>query len=351
MYSTAGMKRADRNVFGQSSADCAVNSLSRPERVSSSNAAAASAVNIVTIGSYGNIGISTGISATPISCSLASAASANRRSYFARSWNAARFLRCSSRFFFGILLRLWSALEIALQVSNPQFLPIQLRVPVERRVFHRAIFSIRPVNSAHHQRAILHRAADWPQFVHAPRQSHRASARHKTERGPQASATATRRGRRNRSQRLRTDAESHATRRRRRCRARRRSARTLLGIPRIARLAAKPYGPLCQRSQRQLRDQHRARFIQPLHHHSIFVDGLLPETRRAPRRAVSLHRQQVLRAPRQTMQRPAIFPRGNLPVCVASLHLRALLSKRHREFQQRVVSLEPPQIHFRKRAR
>src|SRR6266478_6246653 len=182
MYSTAGINRADRNVFGQSSADCAVNSLSRPERVNSSNAAAASAVNIVTIGSYGNFGISNGISATPMSCSLASAASAERRSFLMLLLAFLfRLFGYRGLFFFSILLRLRSPLEIALQVSNPQFLPIQLRFPVERGVFHRAIFSIRPVNSAHHQCAILHRAADWPQFVHAPRQSHRSSARHKTE--------------------------------------------------------------------------------------------------------------------------------------------------------------------------
>src|SRR5437899_473221 len=43
MYSTAGMNRAARNVFGQSSLVCCVSSLSRPLRVRSSKAAAASA--------------------------------------------------------------------------------------------------------------------------------------------------------------------------------------------------------------------------------------------------------------------------------------------------------------------
>ena len=95
-------------------------------------------------------------------------------------------------------------------------------------------------------------------------------------------------------------------------RARRRSARPLRRIPRIARPPAKPLVAHRQRAQRELRNQHSARRIQPLHHRRVLIKRLVLEPARAPSRRIAFHRQQILRAPRNPVQRPAILPRRNL---------------------------------------
>ena len=75
------------------------------------------------------------------------------------------------------------------------------------------------------------------------------------------------------------------------------------------------------------------------------------EPSRAPRRRVALHRQQILRAPRNPMQRPAIIPRGNLRIGLLRLRQRPLLGERNNEMQLCVVPFEPVYIHLRQRQR
>src|SRR5688572_1826505 len=66
MYSTAGIKREDRNEFGHAFFRCAVSKLSRLDRVKSSKAAAASAERITDNAFTGrSVDSSTGSSLTP----------------------------------------------------------------------------------------------------------------------------------------------------------------------------------------------------------------------------------------------------------------------------------------------
>ena len=93
------------------------------------------------------------------------------------------------------------------------------------------------------------------------------------------------------------------------CRTRRRSARSLLQIPRVLGLPAEPLVALRQFARSQLRHQHRARVAQHLDHARVFVDHLVFICARAPRGLVALHRDDVFRAPGNPMQRPAILAR------------------------------------------
>src|SRR5713101_8468151 len=71
------MKRDVRNVLGQSNFPCWTSSLSLFDLVRSSNAAAASAVRMIRIASYGTSGRSTGIRLIPSRLNTSSAASSN----------------------------------------------------------------------------------------------------------------------------------------------------------------------------------------------------------------------------------------------------------------------------------
>ncbi len=71
----------------------------------------------------------------------------------------------------------------------------------------------------------------------------------------------------------------------------------------------------------------------------------------APRRAIALHGQKIFCAPRQSVQRSAIFSGGNLAVGFLRFGLRAVLRQRDDKFQRRIVALEARQIHVRQRDR
>src|SRR4029077_8674754 len=147
-------------------------------------------------------------------------------------------------------------LEVCLQITYAKLFPIHIRVPVESRVLHGAIFSVGPVNRAKNDGAILYLAADRTEFVHAPGESHGPRPRDKAKSRPQA-GTSTSRGRRcDGSQRFAANAEDYATRGGWRRRARRRSTRSLRATPGVAGLASVPLIAHCQRAKRELRYQH-----------------------------------------------------------------------------------------------
>ena len=104
-----------------------------------------------------------------------------------RGWFLLRRFLLLVRFFF----------EISLQITDAQFSPIEIRVPIESRRLHGAVAAVGSVNRMEDQRAIFHRAADGAEFVHAPRERHCSGARDEAERWPQACAAAARRRRGN----------------------------------------------------------------------------------------------------------------------------------------------------------
>src|SRR5258708_9194531 len=94
------------------------------------------------------------------------------------------------------LLR-WLGFEISFQVSDAQLAPVKAGVPVESRVLHRTIASVRTVNGAQHDGAVFHSAADGPQLVHGPGKGHGSSAWHQSKCRTQPGSPATRGRRRN----------------------------------------------------------------------------------------------------------------------------------------------------------
>ena len=118
-------------------------------------------------------------------------------------------------------------------------------------------------------------------------------------------------GERDGAQRLRADGEAHAARGDGAGRACRRSARSLRGIPRIARAPAEPLVAHGQRAERELGDEHGAGRIEPLDHGCVFIEGLMLESARAPRGRIAFDGEQIFRAPGNAVQRAAIFARGD----------------------------------------
>src|SRR5947209_19316707 len=77
----------------------------------------------------------------------------------------------------------------------------------------------------------------------------------------------------------------------------------------------------------------------------VFIEGLLLESTGAPGRAVALYAKQVFAAPRNAMQRSAIFAGGDFAVGFARLRLCALVSEGDDAVKLRVESLEAFEIH------
>ena len=97
----------------------------------------------------------------------------------------------------------------------------------------------------------------------------------------------------------------------RRARSGARSRRRFLEQPRIHRLPAEPDVVERQRSQAELGHQHRSRFMQTLHDDGIFFGHAIAERLCAIGRSNSRRVEQILAAPRDAVQRSAIFARGN----------------------------------------
>ena len=80
---------------------------------------------------------------------------------------------------------------------------------------------------------------------------------------------------------------------------------------------------LRERAQRELRDEDGARFVEPRHDRRLVVERLILVESRAPRGRIAFHREQILRAPGDAVQRAAIFAARDLRV-----HVLALVSAR-----------------------
>src|SRR5581483_10330948 len=122
--------------------------------------------------------------------------------------------------------------------------------------------------------------------------------------------------------------------------------RALMRIPWIARAAARlagirriaPEVTLCECAQRHLCDQHGSGRIQTLHDLGIVVELLMLESCRAPRGRVALPGEEILRTPRNSVQRPAIVSTGELAIRLRGLLERTLFRLGDHKLQQRVVA-------------
>jgi len=126
---------------------------------------------------------------------------------------------------------------------------------------------------------------------------------------------------------LRADGESHQTGGGGRTRPRRRPARSLLGVPRVAGLLAEPHVAPGEGAQAQLGHQHRTCLVEPLDNGRVLIDFLFLKRCRAPRCRVAANREQILRPPRDTVQRAPPGASGELSIGPARLLHRALLGQ------------------------
>ena len=129
-------------------------------------------------------------------------------------------------------------------------------------------------------------------------------------------------------------------RRRRRAGPRARPGGALFEKPGIHRLAAEPDIVERQRAQAQLRHQHRARIVQPLHHRGVLRGNAVAERLGAIgcRNAGGIH--QVLRAPRNPVERAAILAGGDLLVGLPGLRQRQVAGQRDDAAQLGVEALQ-----------
>ena len=101
-----------------------------------------------------------------------------------------------------------------------------------------------------------------------------------------------------------------------------------------------------QLAGRELGDQHRARVAQHLDDAGVVVERLLLERRRAPRGLVALDRDDVLRAPRNAVQRPLVLARRDLGVGALRLGAAVVVEERDDVVQQAVVAVQPREVHL-----
>src|SRR5207237_8972683 len=115
--------------------------------------------------------------------------------------------------------------------------------------------------------------------------------------------------------------------------------------------STEPIVALRELAECQLRDENCAGLVEPLHDGRVGVDGLFLIWAGAPRRLVSLGREEVLRSPRNSVQRTAILPLRDLRVSSACLSASALFGERDDAVELGIVALEAIKIHVRELAR
>ena len=125
----------------------------------------------------------------------------------------------------------------------------------------------------------------------------------------------------------------------------RRSARSLRGIPRALGLSAEPVIAARELAGGDLRDQHRAGVAQLLHHRGVVIKDLILERIRSPRGLVALDRDDVFRAPRNAVQRALVLARGDFGVGALRFGAAVVIEERDHVVQQRVVAMQPREIH------
>src|SRR6266403_2649142 len=103
-------------------------------------------------------------------------------------------------------------------------------------------------------------------------------------------------------------------------------------IPGIAGDAPKPMVAVCERPERKLCDKHGARFVQAFYDRGIFFNDLLFKTTCTPCCWIAFCGKKVFCAPRQSMERTAIFSSGDFTVRFFCLCEGALLGQSDHKF-------------------
>ncbi len=120
-------------------------------------------------------------------------------------------------------------------------------------------------------------------------------------------------------------------------------------IRRIPRTIGAPAEPLVaerELARRQLRDQNGPRFRKALDDGRIHVEDLRAKGLGSPSGRIAFRRDDVLAAPGNPVERAEVPARGDLGVGAPRLRHRQVLRESYDAVQERVVLLEPREIHL-----
>src|SRR6185437_14306216 len=167
-------------------------------------------------------------------------------------------------------------------------------------------------------------------FVHGPCNRHHAKAAHAAKAWTHPGNTAKSRRAYDRAARIRSKRKIGQAGGNNRARSARRTARPVVGIPRIlARAGQRRIGilvaqPACQLDHSRFTDENCSGSTQSLDHGRVVIKLLRSIWTRTPRRWISLRREQILGCIGNAMKRPTIMPGGDFFLRGMSLLQREL---------------------------
>ena len=191
------------------------------------------------------------------------------------------------------------------------------------------------------------RSRNRSHLVERPAQRHAAETADATIGRTKADNSAGARRRYDRPAGFGPNCEADESGRRRGSRAGRRAARSAFGVPRVPGSVAEPQIADRQLAGRQLGDEHCAGVAHARHRCRIVGKHLIGIRLSAPRREHILHREEILDPVRNAVERAAITAGLDLVIGFGGLRDRQILGERHDAVEDRVVSLQPLQIHRR----
>ena len=233
------------------------------------------------------------------------------------------------------------------EVSDAQSLHVCTSVKIQFAWDTVYISGIRPGNCLQHQQRVFHTSRHRSEFVQGPAQGHRAGPCYAAIRWSQPGHSAAHAWRHNASACLAPDRKSDKSRRGSGSRPGARTRGAFLPKPWIHRLPAEPDIVQRQCSQAEFRYKHRSRFIQFPHHSRIRLGYAVAKRLRSIRCGNSCCVEQVFSAPRNSVQRSAIFSRRNFRVRFLRVGHRVFARKSDHAPQCGIEFLEPLQINIR----
>ena len=169
------------------------------------------------------------------------------------------------------------------------------------------------------EHGVFDAARHGAEFVERPAQRHRAVARDAAVGGAQSGDAAAHAGADDAAAGLAADGETDQARGGGCARSGARAGRAFFEQPRIHGLAAEPNIVERQRAEAELGDEHGARVVQALHHGGVLIRDAVAEWLGAPGGRNAGGVEQVFAAPRDAVQRAAIFAGGDFGVGLLGL--------------------------------
>ncbi len=199
-------------------------------------------------------------------------------------------------------------------------------------------------NGGDDEKRVLDAAGHGPELVERPAERHRSRPGHPAKRRPEARHPAAHRRVDDASLRLASNRKRDQGGRRRRARTRAAPARPLLEEPWVHRLPAEPDVVQRESAQAELGQKDGSGVVEPLDDDGVGVRDPVPEGLGAPGRLDPLRVEEVLRSPRNSVERAAVLSRFDLRVRAAGLRQRQVFRQRDDALQLRIEPLDPLEV-------